>query len=171
MTRQSHPPFSVITEMTDNGGERALFAFTRAWMFGTFAAALPAVLLFAVPFSVALFDIGGFDPQALTLLLVPVLVSGSVTLAGMVAIGLPLTAILARRGRECPRIYVACGSGAGAFLPLALCLVLGSWGAGLFFAVFGMLAGTTAALSWGRWRISLRHDAKPRENPFHDMIY
>ena len=171
MKQPSHLPISVITAMPDSGGERALFAFTRAWALGTFAAAAPAALLFVPPFLVALLGNGGFDPQGLTLLVIPLLVSGSVTLVGMVVIGLPLTKILARRGSECPMTYAACGAGAGAILPLAVCLALGSWEAGFFFAVFGMLAGFTTALSWGRWRMALRHNPTPRENPFHDMIY
>ena len=171
MTRQSPDRISVITEITDHCGEGALFAFTRAWALGALAAAVPAAFLFVLPFLISLFDGDGFDPQGLTLLLVPLLVCGTITLVGMVAIGLPVTAILARRVKESPRIYAACGAVAGAFLPLAICLALGSWEAGLFFAVFGTIAGTTAALSWGRWRMSLRHDATPRENPFHDMIY
>ena len=124
-----------------------------------------------LPFLIALSDGDGFDPQGLSLVFVSLLVSGTITLVGMVAIGLPMTAILARRGKESPRIYAACGAGTGALLPLAACVALGSWAAGFFLAVFGMTAGTAAALSWGRWRRSLRRDATPCENPFHDMIY
>ena len=174
MTRKAPHQISVITEMTDDCGERALFAFARAWALGALSAAVPAAFLFILPSLIALFHGDGFDPRGLMLVLVPLFVSGTITLVGMVAIGLPLTVILARRGNECPRIYAACGAGAGALFPLAVGLALGSWAGGFFLAVFGMVAGTTAARSWGRWRSSLRQDEAPgdlHENPFHDMIY
>ena len=174
MTDLKQAAVSDFTEITDITVDEPLFAFARALIWGTLAGSAPGIVLFMLPIVAVLIDHQGLDSSALYLMIIPLIVSGAITLAAMVVLGLPLTAFLKSRGKECPRIYAVCGSIAGAAIPFAICLAFGSWEAGLFFACFGMIAGTTTALSWGRWRASIRATQPPaptHENPFHDMIY
>ena len=165
---------SDFTEISDVTVESPLFAFARALGWGTLAGSVPAIVLIMLPIVAVLIDGQGMDSSALYLMIISLTVSGAITLAAMVVLGLPLTAFLKSRGKECPRIYALCGLLAGAVIPFAICLAFGSWEAGAFFAIIGMLAGFATALSWGRWRASLR-PVEPlpatHKNPFHDMIY
>lgn len=174
MTDFTQSTVSDFTEISDISVDEPLFAFARALGWGTLAGSAPAIVFIMLPIIALLIDGEGMDSSALYLMIIPLIVSGAITLAAMVVLGLPLTAFLKSRGKECPRIYALCGLAAGAIIPFAICLALGSWEAGLFFAIFGTPAGFATALSWGRWRASLRPVEPPQtthENPFHDMIY
>ena len=172
MNKYDRHNLSVFSEFPVYSGHRRFVAFWYSVGVGTLAGGgIPAIIF--VPLAIlAIVDSAGL--AALFIPLVPLVFTGSIVLPAAIFIGLPLTAILKCQGKECPRIYAFCGLFAGAALPLSLSIALGGWEPGLFFAIFGMLAGFTTALSWGRWRRSLRDTAAREElpeNPFHDMIY
>ena len=172
MSKYNRDRVSVFSEIPVYSGHRRFVAFWYSVGVGTLAGGgIPAII--SIPLAVmAMAD--GVGLAGLFIPFVPLVFTGSFVLPAAIVIGLPLTAILKSQGKECPRIYAFCGLIAGAAIPLSFTLAFGGWEPGLFFAVFGMLAGLATALSWGRWRKSLRQDAAPgdlTENPFHDMIY
>ena len=163
---------SVFSEFPVYSGHRLFVAFWYSVGVGTLAGGgVPAIIFIPLALS-AMAEGGGL--AELFIPFVPLVFTGSIVLPAAIVIGLPLTAILKSQGKECPRIYALCGLLAGAVIPFAIGLAFGSWEAGAFFAIFGMLAGFATALSWGRWRASLRPVEPPpatHKNPFHDMIY
>ena len=172
---------SEITEISEYMRVAAnIRVFSIALLRGTLAGGGPAALILAVPFFAVMVDSGSFDTSSLFLIAVPFLAAGAITLAAMMVIGLPLTAILKRLGKECARTYAISGLSLGILIPLVICAAVGSMEAGLFFAVFGMMAGGATALTWGRWReeraeetrnAGYAQSAAKRSNPIHDLVH
>lgn len=92
-------------------------------------------------------------PLALLLVILPILVGATVTMAGLIVIGLPLTAWLHHRQAERAGTYGLTGAACGFLLPWLFALENGTvdW-TFLVIAIPGALAGTTAATVWGNWR-------------------
>ena len=184
MTADPRDRISEITEINDSFPADGIFVFCKAVWWGSLAAA-GALLIFTVPIGILVL----FDGEAagFYIAVLPLLVSGAGTLAGMVLIGLPLTAFLHHIGRETLANYSGIGAAIGFVLPALFLLVTEGvepilLPAGLFLGLFGMIAGGVAALHWGEYRQSQasREDApdefgdvgtEPHANPFHDMIH
>lgn len=130
------------------------------------------MLVFTVPLAFG-FTESGAPLDGLAAALLPLWFTAGVTLAAMVLVGLPLTAALQRTGRECWRTYTLLGLLFGALIPFAYILAIdGAWEPAAFFAVPGMLAGTAAGYSWGRWRRACTERSRTdRENPIHDLLF
>ncbi|MFB0612875.1 hypothetical protein [Aurantiacibacter poecillastricola] len=180
MTDNPRDGVSEITEIADIAPLNSIAAFCKAWLWGTFAGG-GLFLVLTVPLGIA-FAIDGLLLTGLLFAAYPILISGAVTLAAMLVIGLPLTAALHRAARETVATYEKAGAVFGFLLPvLALPVFDAEPGFSLFFAIFGLFAGLFAAHRWGRWRVSLRREqVRKREaerpieqpaNPYHDMIY
>lgn len=134
----------------------ALKTFARAVGWGAVAGGAP-VLLFTLP--AAILSVVDASNEGLAGLLyiatLPLLLAGAGTLAGALLLGLPLTALLRRKGRETSTTYGLLGAALGFVLPaLAAFAAIGPdiGGAFLLFAIPGLIAGLTAATVWGNWR-------------------
>ncbi|RIV86754.1 hypothetical protein [Aurantiacibacter zhengii] len=165
--------------MTDE--ELAMFigSFFRSIGWGAVAGS-GFFLAFTVPAGVIAMAAEG-DPRGLLLGLLPFLIGLAGSLAGMIAIGLPLTALLRHMQRERAAIYTAIGTLGGFAMPLLFAgwfegeFNSGSLWAGLFLGLFGAIAGGVTGNIWGRYRDGIaqhRHDeTEPSTNPYHEMIY
>ncbi|MDP3905711.1 hypothetical protein [Novosphingobium sp.] len=137
----------------------AVIAFAKAVLTGAFAAAVPFLLL-TVPLGLMLlFDFG--DPMGglngLLIAAAPLIVTLPIVLGASILIGLPLTYLLRRSGREQGHHYVAAGAFFGGALPSALSLMAGEAAsvASLYLALPGALGGALTGWSWGRHRDTL----------------
>lgn len=131
-------------------------ALTRAVLWGGFAGAAP-FLLFTVPFGLNLFANQKADVAFFAVtwgMIFPLILAWLGTLIGALVVGLPVTALLARSGRERGRFYILAGLISGS-LPFLV--------AGLFpdqiglmaLAIPGGLAGSVAGWHWSRHRDAL----------------
>ena len=135
-----------------------VIAFAKAVLTGAFAAAAPYLLL-TVPLGLNLLldpsdPMGGL--RGLIIMAAPLLFTLPIVLGASVLIGLPLTYLLSRAGREQGKHYVAAGFFAGA-LPLA---TMGLWPeatTAIYFGVPGAFGGAVTGWSWGRYRDALNH--------------
>lgn len=172
----SHDYISEITEITVASVLDEFPHFSAAIGWGSLIGTVCLLGIIAV--------IEGFDIQSLALLwgllLFGLFVAGF-TLAGMVAIGLPITLILRQLDWELAWLYSALGAISG-FLFLAI--IFGGDGSmlseNLALTCPGAVAGFVTALRWGLWRekratIRLQaqsgHAPARRDNPIHDLIY
>ena len=136
----------------------AVIAFAKAVLTGAFAAAAP-FLLVTVPLGlILLFDFG--DPmggaRGLLIAVAPLIVTLPIVLGASILIGLPLTYLLSRAGRDQGELYVVAGLFFGGILPVAISILAGQAAGGLFyFAIPGSLGGAVTGWSWGR-----HHDAQ-----------
>lgn len=138
----------------------AVIAFAKAVLTGAFAAAAPFLLL-TVPFGlVALFDFG--DPMGgarglLIAAVFPLIITLPIVLAASILIGLPLTYLLSRAGRDQGERYVVAGLFFGGVLPVAISiLALADVSVSLFYSALpGALGGAVTGWSWGRHRDAL----------------
>lgn len=150
----------------------AVIAFAKAVLTGAFAAAAP-VLVLTVPFGlVALFDFD--DPMGgarglLIAAVFPLIITLPIVLGASILIGLPLTYLLSRAGRDQGELYVVAGLFFGGVLPVAISILAGQAAGGLFyFAIPGSLGGAVTGWSWGRYRDALnlaRHTEHPDLEP------
>ncbi len=131
----------------------AMKALVKAVLWGGFAGAAP-FLLFTVPFGLNLFADRKADVALFAVvwgMVFPLILAWLGTLTGALAVGMPVTALLARSGRERGRFYILAGL-VGGSLPFLV--------AGLFpdriglmaLAIPGGLAGSVAGWHWGRHR-------------------
>lgn len=132
--------------------------FARAVWWGAVVGGGP-FMLFTVP--TTLFSINELPmSEALPVLyfaLFPLLLAAIGTVVGMLLVGLPLTAMLRGAEAESAYTYSLAGMGAGFVIPYVIFAIATGWSieialGGLFFAIPGLLAGTTAATIWGNWR-------------------
>ena len=136
----------------------AVIAFAKAVLTGAFAAAAPFLLL-TVPLGLMLaFDFG--DPMGgasgLLIAAAPLIVTLPIVLGASILIGLPLTYLLSRAGRDHGELYVVAGLFFGGILPVAISILAGQEEAGLFsFVIPGSLGGAVTGWSWGRHRDAL----------------
>lgn len=128
-------------------------ALVKTVLWGGFAGAAP-FLLFTIPFGLNLFADRKADVAMFAVIwgmVFPLILAWLGTLIGALAVGLPVTALLARSGRERGRFYILAGL-VGGSLPFLV--------AGLFpdqiglmaLAIPGGLAGSVAGWHWGRHR-------------------
>ena len=133
----------------------AVIAFAKAVLTGAFAAAAP-FLLVTVPLGlILLFDFG--DPmggaRGLLIAVAPLIVTLPIVLGASILIGLPLTYLLSRAGRDQGELYVVAGLFFGGILPVAISILAGQAADALFyFAIPGSLGGAVTGWSWGRHR-------------------
>ncbi len=179
MTTDPRAPVSEITEIDEYAIAPHFRAFFRATLWGGFAGG-GVFLLLTVPIGISLLidgEIGG----GISFALLPLIISGIGTLAGMVLIGLPLTIFLREYSREFQRTYAIVGAIGGLLLPTIFFGFLDGFhvetlgSAAITLGMFGVLAGGVAGNVWGSWRASLAAarspDGDPPTNPFHDMIH
>lgn len=179
MTEQPQESISEVSEIIEDHPSRPLVAFLRAVALGALAGGVP-YMIFSVPLGVSQTTFEDV-PFVLWLTFMPVILCGVVTLLSALVIGLPLTVILHKAGEESAGLYTFFGLMFGCLVPLATVLVVsGSWEAGAFFTLPGILAGSVAGLSWGRWRQEVAEakreaqrsaQARKRDNPIHDLIH
>lgn len=176
MDNQPQQLVSVVSEIPDLVRQPAHFHFVAALFWGTTAATLTVLLPFA-----------GWDPmQALANIVGGMffvgIFAGLFTLAGMLAIGLPTTALLRAVNAEHRFAYAAIGGVAGlSITAISFQLPPRFDVEALVFPSAGGLAGFTAALRWGRWREALaryrqqmaeaQEHPRKRSNPIHDLIH
>lgn len=151
-------------------------AFFRALGAGTLIGGVPWLIV-TVPFGLGFFaygEIGG----GVTVIAMPLVVAGVVTLLAMTVFGLPLTAFLAEHGEECPRRYELAGAVSGFCIPLTVLIATSdisvlAQGFAYLFAANGALAGFAAAASWGRYRQRRATPAAEVDtpNPIHDLLF
>ena len=133
-------------------------AFAKAVLTGACAAAAPFLVL-TVPIGLAaLFDFG--DPMGglngLLIAAAPLIVTLPIVLGASILIGLPLTYLLSRAGRDQGELYVVAGLFFGGVLPVAISILAGQAADALFyFAIPGSLGGAVTGWSWGRHRDAL----------------
>lgn len=133
----------------------AVIAFAKTVLTGAFAAAAP-FLLVTVPLGlILLFDFG--DPmggaRGLLIAVAPLIVTLPIVLGASILIGLPLTYLLSRAGRDQGELYVVAGLFFGGILPVAISILAGQAADALFyFAIPGSLGGAVTGWSWGRHR-------------------
>lgn len=157
---------------------RALYRFFRAVVIGALCGG-GVVLLLTIPLGIGTAFADGNIGEGLYLAILPLLIAGSGTLAGMVLIGLPATLILAEYPPETAGTYGNIGMTAGMLAPSIVFLVFSDGDfaialtGGMFFGPFGLFAGLGAGLSWGGWRETLvteEPDPTPA-NPIHDLLF
>jgi hypothetical protein len=130
-------------------------AFAKALWCGALVSGGPFLLL-TVPIAVE----GATLVDPLSLLFtaaIPVLISAVVTLAAMVAIGLPFTAIARHLQCESVALYAFVGAAFGFLIAFLFLMAISSDPLnvqGMLLIVPGILAGGTTAYVWGRWRIA-----------------
>lgn len=137
--------------------------FARAVWWGSLAGAAP-FLLFTLPLGIS--AMSDSDPASgLLVAFSPLMITGTIVLGAILAIGLPLTALLSQSNREFQRHYATAGLVAGALLPSLILLQFEDWaiGVGMFLAIPGMIAGTVTGLVWGKWREALADEAASAE--------
>ena len=152
-------------------------AFLRALVAGALIGGAPWLVVTAPLGASAI--AGGDILGGLFALALPILVAGFVTLACMLVIGLPLTALLASKGRECPRIYAFCGGIFGFLVPATALLLLNlgtfEWHRDfVLLTLGGTIAGAATAFVWGKHRKRLRDQrrlAATATNPIHDLLF
>lgn len=127
----------------------AAIAFIRAVLWGGFAGALP-FLLVTIPVGLSLFS-KGQELIAMWTMVLPLAVALPAALAGAVMIGLPITWLMIRSGREHGRFYILAGLVAGS-LPFLLAGVFPDSIGLMAVSVPGGLAGAVAGWHWGRHR-------------------
>ncbi len=128
-------------------------ALVKAVLWGGFAGAAP-FLLFSVPFGISMFiedksEVGHFT--AFWGMVMPLAFAWTGTLVGTLVIGLPLTALLARSGRERGRFYILAGL-IGGSLPFLMTGLFPDHIGLMMLSVPGGLAGAVAGWHWGRHR-------------------
>lgn len=176
MDKDLQEPISEISEIPDLLGEPPAIHFGAAVLWG----ALTGAVAMVVPLAVS-------NPEnaaaSLTAGLYFVLIfAGLFTLAGMLVIGLPVTALLRAARAEHRYLYAGIGFIAGfGLFGATLGLPSRYEPEALVFLFSGGLAGFAAALRWGRWREALARyrqqladeeaQSDKRSNPIHELIH
>ncbi len=131
--------------------EEAVTQFFRAVGGGTVGGSLFFVWL-TIPGGIGTV-LAGNPVEGLWFALAPVAIVGGITMLAAVLIGLPLTAILRARSRECRKTYAVVGLLCGAIIPIVASHELPP--VGFILAVPGMIAGSITGSLWGDYRRSL----------------
>ena len=129
-------------------------AFVRSVLFGAIAGAAPFLLMSTMLVLIGL-------PRALTdgrefaamlmLWTAPLAVALPIVTCGSIFIGLPVAAMLRRRGAENAISYGSIGAASGGVLTAALVFVLEVFD-GYWLTLLGAIAGAVTALTWWRSR-------------------
>ncbi|MET0370530.1 MAG: hypothetical protein ABW039_04035 [Sphingobium sp.] len=90
---------------------------------------------------------GGRLFPSLWLAILPFVVSLPLVLAASIIVGLPLTALLQRRGWECASAYISVGAIVGFVLPIAILLLMAA-PAGYWMALLGAVGGAVTGKTW-----------------------
>ena len=176
MTADPHDTVSDFSEIPDGELLRMIGSFFRATGWGAIAGG-GFFMVFTVPFGLITLIAEG-EPGGILVALLPLGIAFTGTLAGMIGLGIPLTALLSHL--ECERlgIYSAIGIFGGLLLPAFFAAWLdgsfnsGSVSVGIFLGPFGAMAGGVCGNVWGAYRVTLAdQETAPSANPFHDMIY
>ena len=137
-----------------------LWAFARAVLTGSFAAAAPGLVL-TVPMALSmLFELD--DPngglRALPIMAAPLIIAFPCVLAGSILVGIPATLVLGAMGKECEEHYVALGTlfGALPFVVIAILFAEDAPGTVAALSALGALGGGVTGWVWGRHRDRLR---------------
>lgn len=128
-------------------------ALVKAVLWGGLAGAAP-FLLFTVPFGLNLFADRKADVAMFAVIwgmVFPLILAWLGTLIGALAVGLPITALLARSGRERGRFYIFAGL-VGGSLPFLVAGLFPDHIGLMMLSVPGGLAGAVAGWHWGRHR-------------------
>ncbi|MCB2067020.1 MAG: hypothetical protein KDE15_10330 [Erythrobacter sp.] len=184
MTEQLQDRVSDFSEIDESPFSPHVIAFARAVLWGTIAGG-GIFLLVSVPVAIAAL-IDGYIVQAVGVALLPLGISGAGTLAGMLLLGLPVTAILHALNRETARNYALAGTVLGLVSPAAMMAIAGDSdetliGFGMFLGLFGLMAGGVSSNIWGQWRQAcaaqrevaavFTDQADPHPNPIHDLLF
>ena len=171
MTENLRPSISVFTELTDIWRDRPVRPFLLAWLAGTLAGGGP-MLVFTLPMLENW--TAEYPLMSVWIAFLPVWIASAITLASMLAIGLPATVMLRHFQHESLACYTKLGLVFGALVPSLIGLALFRSIEPLpFFAIPGILAALACAQVWGRWRCAIHPAAAERrdDNPFHDLIH
>ncbi|MBU7581245.1 MAG: hypothetical protein KAF27_12410 [Porphyrobacter sp.] len=133
--------------------KEAIAAFFRAVGWGTLAGGAPYTVLLMIPLVMSSLDYRSLANIALVLAY-PLILSGAFVLGSALVFGLPLTAVLSRRGRDHGGSYAIAGLVLGTLVSSMIHLGLAREinAETLFFALPGAFAGLVTGTSWGRWR-------------------
>ncbi|APE27719.1 hypothetical protein [Aurantiacibacter gangjinensis] len=130
--------------------ENHIMAFLKATLYGALASG-GWVWIFTVP--LGLFEVVKGEWGGLLIAILPLLVSGAGTLAGMFALAMPITAVLQAFDAETRFIYSWAGLIGGFFAPIAVVAAFFGYDrSALALGLFGALAGWMAGMHWGDWR-------------------
>ncbi len=176
MAPEPQEQISQFTEISDQQVVGWGWYLTEAVFWGSLAGTVSQIVLLIPVFGVELIVL-------LLLLGLPLgfFVAATLTLLGMVFVGLPITAILQALNLERTWLYSALGAIAGfvtlvLLFELPISIDLGS----LTLAGSGGLAGLACAYRWGRWRERVAKSrqaerenraAQRRTNPIHELIH
>lgn len=181
MTADPREEISEITEIDDRIFTAAIRAFLRAVKWGAIAGG-GIWLLMTVPIGVGMALDGEAGP-GLGVALMPLAIAGAGSLAGMLLIGLPLTALLRELRNERCATYALVGMIAGFIAPSLVVALLENFNPfessfGLFLGIFGAISGGVAGHVWGSWREQLQPQPEPASaeptpspNPIHDLLF
>jgi hypothetical protein len=127
-----------------------MWPFVKSVLFGALAGSAP----FLVPTGTLVvtslpsgFNDDGQLAGMLWIAVLPMVVAVPIVLGSSILIGLPLTAVLRRRGRESRIAYIASGAAAGYIIPPAI-LFLMSAQDGYWIAFLGAIGGAVTGRTW-----------------------
>ncbi len=150
-------------------------ALLRAVSAGTAVAGAPWLLI-TTPAAISVLAPGNIA-TGVFVLVTPILVAGALVLTGMLVIGLPLTAVLSKAGKECRWVFGLLGAIIGFLLPAAVAIAFDdsseAWIPAIALAFNGMFAGAATGFVWGKHRKRIRDEAQNPDptNPIHELIY
>ena len=124
--------------------------FIKSVLFGAFAGAAPMLIITSVIAIGTLADgwNGGSRFFAkLWIGILPLVISLPLVLGASIVVGLPLTAVPKRSGRESESAYIFAGAIVGFALPIMI-LMLAAAPAGYWMAALGSLAGAVTGRTW-----------------------
>lgn len=141
-------------------------AFVRAVLYGALAAAAP-VLVVTVTLGIASMLDGGWRGDgklapSLWLAVLPLVVTLPLVLAASLLVGLPLTMLLRRFGRESELAYTTCGAVAGCLIPIGGLLAMAA-PSGHWTALLGAFGGAVTGRTW--WSAARTRDVRQTSAP------
>ena len=167
MDEQAQEGVSVISEISGYQSGSAGMHFAAALGWGTAAGTLALIISIALAAVSGPPSIGAAASMLLAFHVFGIVV-GLFTLAGMIAIGLPITLFLYLTRCENQVLYAAIGGFAGFVMMLAIF----NQGSRIEFAEFafgaaGGLAGGASGWRWGGWReaLAIAREQNPIPNP------
>ncbi len=131
---------------------RRMWPFAKSVLLGSLAGAAP-MLVFTVALAIGSLpeglDGGGRLLPLFWFAILPLIVSFPLVLGASIFVGLPLTAVLKRKGWESGAAYIASGAAVGFAIPLViLSLDKADAEAGLWTALLGSIGGGVTGRTW-----------------------